>query len=148
MILPQPFSVELCTWQQQKQLLTDIRVCVFVDEQKVPAEIIVDDEDPAAVHVVARDAGGAVIGGGRMVLQQPRPRIGRMAVLRPWRRAGVGAALLGALCDEAARLGYHEVMLHAQTHASPFYFKHGFLSHGAEFAEAGIPHQEMHKRLV
>lgn len=148
MILPQPFSVELCTWQQQKQPLTDIRVSVFVDEQKVPAEIIIDGEDPSAVHVVARDAGGAVIGAGRMVLQRPRPRIGRMAVLRPWRRAGVGAALLGALCDEAARLGYEEVMLHAQTHASPFYFKHGFLSHGAEFAEAGIPHQEMHKRLV
>lgn len=148
MILPQPFSVEICTWQQQQQRLTDIRVCVFVDEQKVPAEIIVDGEDPTAVHVLARDAGGTVIGAGRMVLQQPRPRIGRMAVLRPWRRAGVGAALLGTLCDEAARLGYQEVMLHAQTHASPFYFKHGFLSHGAEFAEAGIPHQEMHKRLV
>jgi hypothetical protein len=148
MILPQPFSVELCTWEQQQQILTDIRVSVFVDEQKVPAEVILDGADPTAVHVVARDAGGAVIGSGRMVLQQPRPRIGRMAVLRAWRRAGVGAAMLGALCDEAKRLGYEEVMLHAQTHASPFYFKHGFLSHGAEFAEAGIPHQEMHKRLV
>ncbi len=148
MILPQPFNVEICTWQQQQQQLTDIRVTVFVDEQKVPAEIILDDADPSCVHVIARDAGGTVIGGGRMVLQRPRPRIGRMAVLKAWRRAGVGSSLLDALCAEASRLGYEEVMLHAQTHASPFYFRHGFLSHGAEFAEAGIPHQEMHKRLV
>ena len=71
MILPQPFNVEICTWEQQHQSLTDIRVTVFVDEQRVPAEIILDDADPACVHVIARDAGGAVIGGGRMVLLQP-----------------------------------------------------------------------------
>ena len=55
--------------------------------------------------------------------------------------------MLNALCEEARRRGYEEVMLNAQTHATPFYFKHGFLSHGPEFAEAGIPHQEMRKQI-
>jgi predicted GNAT family N-acyltransferase len=56
-------------------------------------------------------------------------------------------ALLDLLCRTAKQRGYLEVKLHAQTHATPFYFKHGFLSHGAEFAEAGIPHQEMRKKI-
>ena len=54
---------------------------------------------------------------------------------------------LATLCDAAKQRGFGEVMLHAQTHAAPFYYQHGFLSLGSEFFEAGIPHQEMHKRL-
>lgn len=146
MILPEPFTVEICDWSQQRAELAKVRYEVFVEEQKVPAEIEQDELDPTSVHVVARDASGRAIGTGRLI-QQDVPRIGRMAVLKPWRRAGVGAAMLNALCEEARRRGYEEVMLNAQTHATPFYFKHGFLSHGPEFAEAGIPHQEMRKQI-
>ena len=103
--------------------------------------------DAVSVHAIARGASGDVIGTGRLILQSPLPRIGRMAVLKPWRRAGVGAAILELLCSEAKQRGYAEVMLNAQTHAAPFYFKHGFLSHGPEFAEAGIPHQQMRKKI-
>ena len=124
-----------------------IAFTVFVEEQKVPPEIERDDMDAVAVQAIARDAAGNAIGTGRLILQTPLPRIGRMAVLKPWRRAGVGAAILDLLCGEARQRGYAEVMLNAQTHATTFYFKHGFLSHGAEFAEAGIPHQEMRKRI-
>lgn len=147
MTVHEPFTVAACTWDDQREALAKIRYTVFVDEQKVPREIELDDQDATAVHAIARDANGAAIGTGRMILQSPLPRIGRMAVLGPWRRAGVGAAILDLLCAEAKSRGYDEVMLHAQTHASPFYLKHGFAPHGAEFTEAGIPHQEMHKRV-
>jgi len=146
MILPEPFTVEICDWSQQRDNLVKVRYEVFVEEQKVPVEIEQDDKDTTSVHVLARDASGRVIGAGRLI-EQEIPRIGRMAVLKTWRRAGVGAAMLNALCVEAKRRGYGEVMLNAQTHATPFYFKHGFLSHGPEFAEAGIPHQEMRKQI-
>ena len=147
MILPEPFTVEICDWPQQQAALATIRYAVFVEEHKIPAEIERDDLDADSVHAIARDSSGAVIGTGRLILQSPSPRIGRMAVTKPWRRAGVGAAILALLCDNAKRRGYDEVMLNAQTYATPFYFKHGFLSHGPEFAEAGIPHQEMRKRF-
>lgn len=147
MILPEPFKVEICNWSQQRDALASIRFTVFVDEQKVPPEIELDDMDAVAVHAMAQDAAGNVVGTGRLILQTPLPRIGRMAVLKPWRQAGVGAAILNLLCHEARQRGYAEVMLNAQTHATAFYFKHGFLSHGAEFAEAGIPHQEMRKKI-
>lgn len=147
MILPEPFTVAICEWSAQRTDLAKVRYAVFVEEQKVPPELEQDDKDAESVHAVARDSDGNVVGTGRLILQPPLPRIGRMAVLRPWRRAGVGAALLDLLCRAANQRGYPEVMLNAQTHATAFYFKHGFLSHGAEFSEAGIPHQEMRKKV-
>ncbi|MBL0124851.1 MAG: GNAT family N-acetyltransferase [Betaproteobacteria bacterium] len=147
MILPEPFSVEICDWSQHQAALAEVRHAVFVEEQKVPREIELDELDAMSVHAIARDAGGNVIGTGRLILPSPLPRIGRMAVLKPWRRAGVGAAILRMLCRDAKLRGYSEVTLNAQTHATPFYFKHGFLSHGPEFVEAGIPHQEMRKKI-
>ncbi len=150
MILPETFTVEICPWAEEREALARLRHTVFVVEQKVPPEIELDGLDAQAVHAVARDAAGEVIGTGRLILPAggALPRIGRMAVARGWRRAGVGGGLLDVLCAEAHRRGFVEVMLHSQTHATPFYFRHGFLSHGPEFNEAGIPHQEMRKRLV
>lgn len=147
MILPETFVVEICNWSEEHEALAKVRYVVFVEEQMVPVEIEQDALDPTSVHAVARDGGGTVIGTGRLILDGALPRIGRMAVLKPWRRGGVGAAILDTLCNEARRRGYREVMLNAQTHATPFYFKHGFLSHGPEFSEAGIPHQEMRKKI-
>ena len=147
MILPEPFTVETCEWVEHKADLAKIRYTVFVEEQKVPAEIEQDDKDAEALHVIARDSSGNVVGTARLILSNPLPRVSRMAVLKTWRRAGIGSAMLRTLCAAAKQRDYSEVMLHAQTHATPFYFKHGFLSHGAEFAEAGIPHQEMRKQV-
>jgi predicted GNAT family N-acyltransferase len=59
----------------------------------------------------------------------------------------VGAQVLDALMEQAARLGYPEVVLSAQTHAEAFYTRAGFERVGEEFEEAGIPHIEMRKRL-
>ena len=119
-------------------------------EQGVPPEIELDALDAnqdKCIHAAALDNDGNIIATGRLILELPIPRIGRMAVLKAWRGSGVGASLLEVLCEEAERQGYSEVMVHAQTHAAPFYFKRGFLSHGAEFAEAGIPHLEMRRAL-
>jgi predicted GNAT family N-acyltransferase len=145
-----PYTVALTDWQTDGEALSQVRFTVFVREQGVPPEIEMDelDADQARCrHVVARDASGQVIGTGRLILDKPVPRIGRMAVLKSWRGGGVGAALLETLCAEARHLGYTQVLLHAQSHATPFYYGQGFLSQGAEFVEAGIPHQEMRRTL-
>ena len=147
MTLPQPFTVRIVEWSQQHEALSKIRIDVFVEEQSVPVEVVMDELDAGGVHVLACDEAGNVIGTGRLILDQPVPRIGRMAVAKTWRNAGVGARILEMLCDAAKQRGFGEVLLHSQTHASPFYFKHGFLSHGTEFFEAGIPHQEMRKHI-
>ena len=144
------FTTQLVSWQCAHQELTEIRMTVFVHEQSVPPEIEIDPLDADAakvVHVVARDALQRAIATGRLLLDREFPRIGRMAVLKPWRGAGVGAAMLELLCEEAKRRGHREVHLNAQSHATAFYYHHGFLSHGVEFVEAGIAHQAMRRAL-
>lgn len=147
MISPPPYIVQIVDWNTQHQTLAKLRTDVFVLEQNVPLEIVMDGLDAGGVHVAAFDTDGNIIGTARLILDRPVPRIGFMAVVKARRGAGVGGQMLATLCDAAKQHGFAEVMVHSQTHAAPFYYQHGFLSLGSEFFEAGIPHQEMHKRI-
>jgi predicted GNAT family N-acyltransferase len=132
--------VELGTWEALKPLAAPIRYAVFVDEQRVPADIEIDNWDPQCVHAIAYDAGGSAVATGRLL---PDGHIGRMAVTRSARGSGAGSAILRALMDEARRRGHAEVLLSAQTHAIPFYAKHGYAVVSEVYLDAGIPHVDM-----
>ena len=138
------FRVRLVEWREASAALCAIRTTVFVGEQNVPPEIEIDGRDPECVHAVAEIASGEAVGTGRLM---PDGRIGRMAVLAPWRNRGVGAAMLEALVAEARRRGFREVYLHAQSRAKDFYLRHGFAAEGEEYLEAGIPHIGMRAAL-
>ncbi|MGD9953010.1 MAG: GNAT family N-acetyltransferase [Burkholderiales bacterium] len=135
--------IELFGWEGARAEASRIRTEVFVREQRVPAEIEMDEHDAACLHALAYVDGRAV-GTGRLL---PDGHIGRMAVLRESRASGVGSAILLRLIDEARRRGMREVRLSAQTHALDFYSRHGFVAVGGVFEEAGIPHQEMRLAL-
>ena len=138
------FTVRSADWTKDGVLLCAVRRTVFVTEQQVPEDEEWDGLDVGSQHVVAVARDGSAIGTGRLL---PDGRIGRMAVLKPWRGRGVGSALLSALIALARERGLSETCLHAQTHALAFYQKHGYTSRGAEFREAGIPHYEMRLAL-
>lgn len=121
-----------------------IRLEVFVEEQKVPAELEMDHMDAVCVHAVAYDAAGRPIGTGRLL---PDGHIGRMAVRKSARGTGVGGALLRALMAQARARGDRQVELSSQTHAAPFYQRHGFTIEGDEFFEAGIAHINMRHKF-
>ncbi|MGH8686811.1 MAG: GNAT family N-acetyltransferase [Burkholderiales bacterium] len=135
--------IELLDWERARAEASRIRLAVFVDEQRVPAELEMDDRDAACLHALAFEDGYAV-GTGRLL---PDGHIGRMAVLRQARSRGVGGAILLRLVEEARRRGMPRVVLSAQTHALGFYRRHGFAAVGPVFDEAGIPHQEMRLAL-
>jgi predicted GNAT family N-acyltransferase len=135
--------IEILDWAAARAEASRIRLKVFVEEQRVPREIEMDDMDGACLHALAWLDGKAV-GTGRLL---PDGHIGRMAVLGESRALGVGGAILERLVDEARRQGMREVILSAQTHAIGFYRRHGFSEEGKVFAEAGIPHQEMRRVL-
>ncbi|MHB8463172.1 MAG: GNAT family N-acetyltransferase [Vulcanimicrobiaceae bacterium] len=123
-----------------------IRFAVFVDEQKVPAEIEIDEhdrEDTTAVHALALIDAQPVGTGRFYVRTDGGVQIGRMAVLADRRGHGIGRALLDALVAAARKRSYSHVVLHAQTHAIGFYERAGFFAHGPEFDDAGIAHVEM-----
>jgi predicted GNAT family N-acyltransferase len=145
-----PFRVQAVEYPRAMAELHAIREAVFVHEQHVPVALERDALDPACVHVVARTLDGEAIGTGRLVppSAEESARIGRMAVLAPWRRHGVGAAMLSALLRLARERGWYEVSLHAQAGAIDFYLQHGFMPRGPRFMEAGIEHQTMYRILV
>lgn len=133
-------TIRLGDWATLGPDATAIRFEVFVDEQKVPAEIELDDMDAICLHAVAYDAAGNAIGTGRLL---PDGHIGRMAVRQPGRGTGVGGAILTLLMENARARGDKAVVLNAQTVAAPFYARHGFVQQGEQFEEAGIAHVEM-----
>ena len=145
------FTVRRVEWAAEGARLSAIRRSVFVVEQQVPEHEEWDDMDAVSRHVLACAGDGAAIGTGRLLPQGASARIariGRMAVLKPWRGRGVGSALLQALIGLARESGFKETHLHAQTHALEFYRKHGYTPLGNEFLEAGIPHYEMRLQLT
>jgi predicted GNAT family N-acyltransferase len=145
-----PFQVGTVAFTQAAGALLAVRETVFVLEQNVPVEEERDALDPQCRHVIARDRGGVPIGTGRLVppaADGAPARIGRMAVLREWRGAGVGDAMLHALLRQARELGWNDVALNAQVSAQSFYARHGFVPVGERFFEAGIEHQAMRRRI-
>ena len=137
------FAVEAGTWAELGDQAWQVRDTVFVGEQHVPPGIERDEHDAASRHVIARDSDGCTIGTGRLLADG---HLGRMAVLADWRGKGVGRALLERLLEEASLQGQENLALHAQTQASGFYRRFGFVEEGPEFMEAGIPHRTMVRR--
>ena len=143
-MIPVDIRIELGGWNEVRELATPIRFIVFVEEQKVPADIELDHWDARSLHAIARDAAGNPVGTGRLL---PDGHIGRMAVLASARGLGVGRALLRSLMDAARERGMQQVELSAQTHAVSFYRREGFVAFGDEYLEAGIPHVDMRRAL-
>lgn len=136
------------TWDQLGREAQAIRTAVFVQEQRIPAELEWDAADANCLHAVAFNRFGMALGTGRLLEHEPGVvKIGRMAVLQAMRGADVGRAVLDALMDAARRRGEREVLLHAQSSAVGFYTRAGFMPRGEPFEEAGIPHLEMVRAL-
>lgn len=134
------YRVESGDWATLGTAAMTVRERVFIKEQGVPAEIERDASDAISRHVVAIDPNGEAIGTGRLL---PDGHVGRLAVMKKWRGKGVGAALFERLLQLAREAGMQRLELHAQTPASGFYARYGFMTQGAEFYEAGLPHITM-----
>ena len=138
------YTVRAARWDTERESMQAVRREVFIVEQRVPEGEEWDELDALCLHALALDAAGSPIGTGRLA---PDGKIGRMAVLKPWRGSGVGAALLRFLVDAARRRGLTGCHMNAQSYAVPFYTRYGFEVEGGEFMEAGIPHRVMRMRF-
>jgi YbgC/YbaW family acyl-CoA thioester hydrolase len=137
-------DVRVGDWATLGAAASMIRHAVFTQEQRIDAALDNDGADATAVHALAMNRFGAVIGTGRLITHAPGTgKIGRMAVMASLRGSSVGRQLLDALVQAARARGDREVMLHAQASAVGFYRRHGWQARGPAFEEAGIEHQEM-----
>lgn len=123
-----------------------IRREVFIQEQNVPEEEEFDEADLRSHHIVIY-AEGRPVATGRLLKTEENWLIGRISVLKEFRGKQVGKLIVDKLLEKAYEMGAEEIHVHAQTHATNFYRKSGFIEYGTMFLEAGIEHISMIKKL-
>jgi len=133
--------VRLADFSADYDDLHRIRFAVFVDEQRVPPELELDDRDPLCLHVLALDGAHAVATGRLDVGYDGK--VGRVAVLASHRRSGVGTLVMAHLHDLAREAALRRVWCNAQLSAAPFYERLGYRVDSEPFDEAGIAHVRM-----
>ncbi len=119
-----------------------IREEVFVGEQGLTGNVRNDPDDRYSVHVLAA-VGDRIVGTGRAYFIGDQAQIAWVAVLRPYRRRGVGWAIMQRLLEVCSAQGVRVVTLNAQTHALSFYEALGFEPLGRRFTMSHIEHQPM-----
>lgn len=112
-------------------------------EQKVPPDIEFDIYDAGALHIICF-LGKDIAGTGRLAIIDNEVKIGRVAVMRPYRGKGIGTFIILRLINEAEFyfLG-KPIVANVQLAAKDFYSKFGFKPTGHVFTEGGIEHIRM-----
>lgn len=123
-----------------------LRRRVFCEEQGVAPALESDGRDDEADHLVAVD-GDRVVGTCRLLYEGETAKLGRLAVTRTHRGAGVAGAML-QLAERCAReRGARRIALHAQTRVRHLYHRAGYAAYGEAFEQAGIEHVAMERLL-
>ena len=132
-------TIEFHPWDAAQPWVKPVRLAVFVHEQQIDESEEWDEWDALSLHGLAWQ-GGQVIGCIRLL---PTGKLGRLAVLKPYRRQKVATALMRGAIHKAAAAGHTEVLLSAQTSAMALYEGFGFEPIGPPHVEVNIPHQWM-----
>lgn len=136
-------NIKQVAWQQAEAQLRHVRTIVFIEEQLVTPEFEWDEIDDSAVHLLALHENEAI--GCLRIIHYGK--IGRMAVLKPWRGMGVGKMLLNEAIHICRQHGSKQIVLSAQTHAIHFYQQAGFEITSGEYTDVHIPHVDMQLTL-
>lgn len=119
-----------------------IRQEVFIKEQGVPFSQEIESEE-GCTYFVIYDRVFPCGTARTFPLTSSTLKLQRFAVLKAYRKQGVGQRLIKAILKNATKNGYQELVLDAQTHAIGFYKKFGFEVISEEFLDAGILHRRM-----
>ena len=98
-----------------------------------------DEFETSAVHVlgVLEDE---PVAAGRIRYFPVYAKLARIAVLRPYRKRGIGSEITRFLVSLAQERGYSSYRMNAQVRHEAFYARLGFHSMGERFMEAEIKH--------
>ncbi len=117
-----------------------IRKEVFIKEQHVSREEEIDEYEDSATHIIAMKD-GEIFGTARWSFTDKGVKLERFAVLKSFRKEGIGSALLQFALDELREES--KIYLNAQKRVISFYEKFNFMGVGTIFYEANIPHLKM-----
>ncbi|SDL97307.1 GNAT family N-acetyltransferase [Sediminibacillus halophilus] len=133
------------TETEQKQAY-HVRNTVFVEEQKVPAELEIDELEKEAIHFVGYED-EIPVAASRLRFVDPYGKLERICVLKEYRGRSFGSQIIKAMEAAIREHGFQKSKLNAQTHAEDFYQSLGYQTVSGEFMDAGIPHVTMVKEL-
>ena len=119
-----------------------IRDEIFVHEQALTNDARFDPDDRRSIHFLAY-LDDRPVGTGRLTILSREAQVAWVAVREPYRKHGVGRAVMIAILERARDEEADYVVLNAQSHALEFYRSLGFDILGGEFRMSGIPHQVM-----
>ena len=106
-----------------------------------------DGNDRQALHMVVMD-GERVIGTARVLfLATNQAKLERMAILKPFRRKGIGRRLIYYRNEELSKRQVEQVVFHTQYSVVAFYKSCGFEESDSPFWEVSIKHIEMQRQL-
>ncbi|MBE6836713.1 MAG: GNAT family N-acetyltransferase [Ruminococcus sp.] len=125
-------------------LSINIRQTVFVSEQGFIDEF--DEIDDIAWHAVLFVDEKAVAT-ARVFLSEEGWHVGRVAVLKEYRKQGLGEEVMNAVEQKAKELGAEEILLSAQLQAKGFYEKIGYECYGEMYYDQHCPHVAMKKKI-
>ena len=141
-----PIELRTAHFEADQEAIRSIRFKVFVEEQQVPIDLEMDERDLHCIHLLAF-AKGIPIATCRFDTAQ-NGKIGRVAVIKEWRRNGIGQAMMDKIHDLAKSKDLSSVWCNAQSSAIPFYRALGYQADGPSFHEAGIEHRRMEFTLL
>lgn len=122
--------------------LMKIRAMVFMHEQNVDPLIEIDDEDKNCMHFILEDHNN-ILATCRVISHANMWHLGRIAVLKEYRKQHYGSKLITHIIHLAKTNGIKKITISAQVQALLFYESLGFIAYGDLFMEAGIEHKEM-----
>ena len=137
------FKFEQTSWQSSSNEILAVRHKVFMIEQHFDSKILCDLQDQDCYHLVVRNAEGLVIATGRL---SPQGRIGRIAVLLPYRGAGIGSKILSELVKIGHSHKLQNISLNAELDNMHFYDSQHFMASGPVYMKQGVPHQMLTRK--
>lgn len=119
---------------------------VFVVEQKVTCENEFDDIDKISHHIYLEDD-GKVLAYSRIIpkgVRYEEPSIGRVLVLKEFRKKGIGLEMMRKCIDFIKNEWKEEhIVLSSQVRSKHLYLSAGFKEISDVYMEAEIPHVKM-----
>jgi len=119
-----------------------VRGIVFLEEQRVPYSIEMDEHEYCALHILG-EIDAEPIASGRLRFCGDWAKLERIAVRKQYRNKGLGHQLVEYLLQVARQHGFRKYKMHAQVQLRDYYAKHGFKVQGDKFKEANIDHYLM-----
>lgn len=134
-------------WLTSATQLRALRSEVFIKEQGISPVDEWDEQDTIASHYLV-SMHNTPIACARLMAHNSCAKIGRVAVLKPYRRQKIATQLLQYIINNAKKTSLNSLYLDAQLQAISLYEALGFIAENTIFLDAGIQHKRMHLNLM